>query len=411
MTTSRSALTAAFLSAAAAMAILAQPALAAGPHLSHSVNNALAEAQKAYTAGDYKTASDDIAKARGAADRTPEDDYWINKIAINVAVKSNDMAAADQAAEAAADSPAMPAEDKPQMLKLALILANNEKHTDKALTYAKELAATNPTDPTVTTQITAAYFNAKDYQDAQATVQKALDADKAAGRKPTRATLQNMLDVEVAQKDETSAEKTLEQLVAAYNDPKDWNQMIDVALSSKGLRDVEAIWLGRLAFLDGITPIPQDLTLIGSTADHLAFYGDAEQATQHGGTGFADDSARANNDKKTIPEQIAAEQKQSGQYNAKLAEALYSYGMYPQAEAAAKLAISKGGATDPTEAPMVLGQALAAQHRYDEAIAAFNQVQGGGPATQRITRLWVDYCNIQKNPPTSNVAAAPAPAK
>jgi len=402
----RAPLTVALL-ATAATALLAFPAQAA-PKLTRAVNNALADEQKVYTAGDYKAAADDIAKARAVDGRTPEDDYWINKIAINVAIKSNDMAAAAQDAEAAADSPAMPPEDKADIVRLALILANNQKQTDKAVVYAKTMQAMNPTDPGVVSQITVAYFNAKDFPDAQAMVQKQIDTDTAAGRKPSRDSLQNLLDVEVAQKDEASAEKTLEMLVADYNDPKDWNQMIDVALSSRGLRDVEAVWLGRLAFLIGTTPVPQDLTLIGATADHLTFYGDAEQASQHGGTGFTNDNARADADKKTIPAQIAAGEKQGGQYNAKLAEALYSYGMYPEAQAAAQLAITKGGATDATEAPMVLGQALAAQGKYDDALAAFGKVTGGGPATQRITRLWVDYCNVKKNPPAATAAAAPA---
>ena len=403
----RAPLTAALL-AAAATALLAIPADAAGPKLTRGVQNALADAQKAMTAGDMKTAGDNIAKARAVDGRTPEDDYWINKIDINVQVKTQNMAQADQDAEAAADSPAMPPEDKADMTRLALILANNQKHTAKAVTYAKAMQATNPTDAGVISQITVAYFNAGDFPDAQAMVQKQLDAATAAGKKPPRDALQNLLDIQVQQKDEVGAEKTLEALVAAYNDPKDWNQMIDVALSSKGLRDVEAIWLGRLAFLVGVTPVAQDLTLFGSTADHLAFFGDAQQASQHGGTGFADNSARADADKKTMPQQIALEAKQNGQYSAKLAEALYSYGMYPEAETAAKTAMSKPGATDATEAPMVLGEALAAQGKYDEAITAFGQVQGGGPATARITRLWVAYCNIKKNPPAEAAAAAPA---
>jgi len=131
----------------------------------------------------------------------------------------------------------------------------------------------------------------------------------------------------------------------------------------------------------------------------------------HGATGFPDPGPRADADKKTIPAQIAAGQKQNGEYSAKLAEALYSYGMYPEAEASAKLAISKGGAKDTTEAPMVLGQSLIAQGKYDDALAAFGQVQGGGPATARITRLWVALANIKKNPPAPAATAAAAPAK
>ena len=45
---------------------------------------------------------------------------------------------------------------------------------------------------------------------------------------------------------------------------------------------------------------------------------------------------------------------------------------------------------------MVLGQALSAQGKYDDAVAAFGQVSGGGPVTPRIARLWADYAKIKK---------------
>ena len=403
----RAPLTAALLAAAATVALLASPAVAAGPKLTTAVNNALAAEQKAEQAGDLQAAQAAIDKAKAVPNLTDNDTYMINRISINIGIKTNNRAAAAAAAEAAADSPAMPADDAPQITKLALILANDQKHTDKALAYAKKMQATNPTDPGVLSQITVAFYNAKDFPDAQALLLKQVDADKAAGRATSRETLQNLLDVQVAQKDEAGAEKTLEQLVAQFNDPKDWTQMIDVAISSKGIRDVEVIWLGRLLFAVGATPSTQDSNLFGSTASHATFFGDALVAQQHGGSGFPDPTARADADKKTIPAQIAAGQKQGGEYNVKLAEALYSYGMYAEAEAAAKLAASKGSTKDPSEAPMVLGQALTAQGKYDEAVAAFGQVQGGGPATARITRLWTDYANIKKNP-SATAAAAPA---
>ena len=408
----RTPLTAALLMAAASLAVLASPAAAAPLKLTTAVNNALAEEQKAEAKGDMAAAQAALDKAKAVSGLTDNDNYMINRISINVGIKTNNHAAAAAAAEGAADSPVIPDEDKAQITKFALILANEQKHTDKALAYAKTLAATNPTDPSLVSNITVAYYNAKDYADAQTMLQKQIAADKAAGKVTSRETLQNLLDVQVAQKDETGAETTLEQLVAEYNDPKDWTQMIDVAISSKGIRDLEVVWLGRLIFLVGATPSSQDANLFGATASHATFFGDALVAQRHGGTGFPDPTARAEADKKTIPAQIAAGQKQNGEYNVKLAEALYSYGMYPEAEAAAKLAISKGGTKDSTEAPMVLGQALTAQGKYDDAVAAFGQVQGGGPATARITRLWTDYAKIKKNPPAATASAAPAaPAK
>jgi tetratricopeptide (TPR) repeat protein len=405
----RAPLTAALFAAAASVALMASPAVAA-PKLTTSVNNALAEAQKAANGGDLAAATAAIAKARAVSSKTDYDDYMINTVAIAVAVKGQDMATAETAAEAAADSPAIPEDQKANALRTALILANNQKHYEKGATYAKQLQAMNSTDPVVQTAITQAYYLSKDYPDALAYTQQRIAANKAAGKPTDRSTLQIMLDIQVGMKDEAGAEQTLEQLVAQFNDPADWTQMIDVALSSKGLRDVEVVWLGRLIFLSGATPSAQDVNLFGSTASHLTFFGDAQVAQQHGGTGFPDANARAEADKKTIPAQIAAEAKQNGNYSAKLAEALYSYGMYPEAEAAAKLAMSKGGVTDSTEAPMVLGQALTAQGKYDDAIAAFGRVQGGGPATSRITRLWVALANIKKNPPAPAATAAAAPA-
>lgn len=405
----RAPLKAALFAAVASVALMASPAFAAS--LTRGVNNALAEAQKATNAGDLAAANAAIAKARAVSGKTDYDDYMINSVAVTVAVKGQDMAGAAAAAEGAADSPAIPEDQKQATLRTALILANNQKHFDKSVVYAKALAATNPTDQTSQTAIIQAYYFAKDYPDATAAIQKRIDADKAAGKPVDRQTLQMMLDIKVAQKDEAGAELILEQLVAAYNDPADWTQMIDVAISSKGIRDVEVIWLGRLLFASGAKPSQQDVDLFGSTSSRLTFFGDAQIAKEHGGTGYPDPGPRAEADKKTIQAQIAAGAKQNGNYSAKLSEALYSYGMYAEAEAAAKMAMTKGGAADATEAPMVLGQSLVAQGKYDDAIAAFGQVQGGGPATARITRLWVALANIKKNPPAAAATAAAAPAK
>ena len=102
-------------------------------------------------------------------------------------------------------------------------------------------------------------------------------------------------------------------------------------------------------------------------------------------------------------------QKQNGQYNVKLAEALYSYGMYPEAEAAAKLAISKGGMTDSSEAPMVLGQSLVAQGKYADAVAAFGQVQPAAVPPPRVSRgCGPTTPRSKQNPPAATASTAPA---
>jgi TolA-binding protein len=222
---------------------------------------------------------------------------------------------------------------------------------------------------------------------------------KKTGKVPDRNTLQLLLAAQVALKDEAGMADTLEEEAADYNQPADWTEIIDITFGTPGLRDQDAIWLGRLMFVVDAPVAPNDASMVGAIASQLAFFGDAVNAKAHGGAVDPDPAPRADNDKKTIQQQIAGEPAGDGTYNAKLSEALYSYGLYPEAEAAARLAIQKGGNPDASEAPMVLGQALTAERKYDDAVAAFGQVSGGGPATPRIARLWGDFAKIRKNLP------------
>ena len=220
--------------------------------------------------------------------------------------------------------------------------------------------------------------------------------DKKAGRLPDRKTLQTLLAAQSKLKDEAGMADTLEEQAAAYNDPADWAEIISITFATPGLRDQDGIWLGRLLFVVGAQVPPTDASTVGQLASQRGWFGDAVNAKTHGGQVEPDPAPRADADKKTMPDQIAQQQTQDGAYNAKLAEALYGYGMYPQAEAAAKLALQKTGNADPSEAPMVLGQALTQQGKYDDAVAAFAQVKGGGPVTPRIARLWTAYARIKK---------------
>jgi hypothetical protein len=394
------------LAASATAALLATPAYAANT-LSDAVARHLQDAEKAMQKQDVKGATDAIAAAKGSA-HGDFDNYTIARVELAVDVNANDLTAAAAAAQLAADSPVAPDKEKAGNQKIALLLSMNTKQYPKAIAYAKLLDTPTQTDPQTLEGIGNAYYFGGDFAAAKAFSQKRIDASVKAGKAPERNALMVMLSAQAGLKDEAGAEETLEMEVAYYNDPQDWAQIIDVAFGTPGLRDVDAVWLGRLLFLVGAPVTQNNANMIGSIASHLTFFGDAVNAKTHGGTVDPDPAPRADADKKTIAAQIAAEGAQNGTYSAVLSEALYSYGMYAEAETAAKTAISKGGAKDPSEPAMVLGQSQAAQGKYDDALASFATVTGGGPATARIVKLWVDYVKIKKNPPV--VAAAPAAA-
>jgi hypothetical protein len=382
----------------------ASAADAKAPKLTSGVARALQDAQKAGNAKDYPTAMAAIEKAKAVSDPTPYDTLMINRFATGIHVGMNDLAAADVDAEAAADvdPAAIPEADKSVVYDTALKLAMNTKHYDKAVKYAKLYLATTPPPSGASVALAAqAFYLGGDYASASALAQKNIDAATAAGQKPQRNDLDIILATQVKQKDEAGAEKTLEALVAAYNTPEDWSQLMGVSLTTKGMRDIDYIYMGRLMMLQGGKIRPEDASLIGSTASRLGFLGEAVQAQKLGGTGFPEPGPKVDADKKTFPQQVAAGAKQNGVYNVKTAEAAYGYGMYAEAETLAKAAKEKGGVPDATEPDMVLGMAQAGQGKYAEAAQTFSAVNQPNPASARVVRLWTYFAKAKANPSTA----------
>jgi len=312
-----------------------------------------------------------------------------------------DLAAAGVDAEAAADvdPSVIPDADKANVYKPALQLALNAKHYDKGVKYAKLWqASTPPPSGADLGLISQALYLGGDFAGATAIAQKNIDTATAAGQKPARNDLDIFLAGQVKQKDEAGAEKTLEALVANYNLPDDWGQLMGVALTTKGMRDIDYIYMGRLMFLQGGKMRPEDASLIGATASRLGFLGEAVQAQKLGGTGFTDPGPKVDADKKSFPAQVAAGAKQNGVYNVKTAEAAYGYEMFADAETLAKQAKAKGGVPDPTEPDMVLGMAQAAQNKYAEAAQTFASINQPNPASARVVRLWTYYVKAKANP-------------
>lgn len=398
--TVRAALTAALLLGTASVA-LAQTA----PKLTSGVQKALVEAQTAAKKQDYPTAMAAIEKAKGVSSRTPYDDLQINRYAMSLLVQQKDLTGAAVYGEAAADidPAAIPETEKSAVYTAGLQLALNAKHYDKAGKYAKALMALpGPHDASVQAMAAQALYLGGDYTGAQAQAQANVAAAKAAGKAPARTDFEIIMSSQVQQKNQAAAEQTLEQMVATFNDPKDWTQMLSVSLGIKGMRDIDYVYLGRLMFATNSATPATDMQLVGSNANKQGFYGDAEQAQKKGGP--APDPRMAA-DRKSIPQQITAGAKQGGEYNVKLAQALYGYGMYAEAETAARLAKSKGDAKDPTEADMVIGLSQQAQGKYSEAATTLGAIKAPNPAADRVLRLWNIYVKAKASPAT---AAAPA---
>lgn len=375
------------------------------PKITAGVAKNLQAAQTASGKKDYPAALAAVEAAKGVSGRTPYDDLMIARIATSIHAGMGDMAATEVDADAAADidPSAIPDADKASVYRTAMLVGLQNKHYDKAMKYAKLYQATNPTADHA--EIAQALYLGGDSAGAVAIMQKEIDAAVAAGQKPPRNALSIILSVQAKEKDEVNAEKTLETLVANYGDPEDWKQLMGVALTTKGMRDIDYIYMGRLMQQQGGQISQSDATLVGSAANsnRLGLYGDAEAMQKFGGPA---PDPRAVADKKTMPAQIAAGAKNDGEYNVKTAEAAYGYGQYADAENLARAAKSKPGVKDPTEPDMVLGMSQTAEGKYADAAQTFHGINQSNPASARVVRLWEDFAKQKANPPAAAATAA-----
>jgi len=398
-----------FLPAAFAAALLATTATsysagsgsgAAAPKVTPAVAKPLAGAQKLMQASppDFKTALDLVHEAQAVPNRTPDDDYMINQFVASIAVGLKDYATATTAYEALADSPLLAQDDsKATILTNAVLLSTAKEHYQKAIHYGELLSAVGPLNNKVEANLAVAYFDTKDLPHAQTYAQKAIDDSKAAGEQPDPNAMSVLYNSRLKSNDTAAAEGMLEQMAAQSGSPDSWNRLITYTMDHSKPREIDAINLMRLAAVTNASMSAGDWSLLGSIALRKGYPGDALTAARHGGKAPGA-SAKAAADQRDLAREDAAGRSRNGEFNVQLAEDFYGYGRYADAEAAARRAISMGGAKDPSEPHMVLGMALVGQGRYADAVQSFEKVTAGS----KTAHLWSVYAQSKTQPASAS---------
>ena len=366
----------------------------------------LSAAQKAMQAQDWAGALAAIKQAQAIPNRTPYEDYVINKFLSIDAVNLKDMNTARTAAEAAIASPAMPPEDKKDLVHNAFILESAANNYPAIIVYGKQLEAIAPMDPEQLANMAIAYYNTKDLATAQQYAQRSIAAAKAAGRQPPQAALEITMNAQ-AKANPDAAVQTLEQIVSQTNSAPEWSKLIGAGFGAKGMNDVVAMDLYRLMLVTHSFNA-SEAGLAGRLANQLRYYGDAVSILESAGARGADlATARSNSAKEqgALAAEISAGRKSGGQSALYVAEALYGYGRYADAEQLARQAGPRAG-KNPGEAQMVVGMALVRQGKFSDAAQAFQSVAGSA-AMMKAAHLWGIYARQQAG---GGQAAAPAPA-
>jgi len=414
----RAAFIVSLMSSVAGIAAMAPTPVWADQKLSQKIGKPLQAATKAAQAGDYAGALASIKEAQAIDDRTDFENYKINAILAYVAIQMKDYPTATTATEAAADSPAMPDEERPEMLHNAVLLAVPAQQYQKAIAYGQQLQAINALDAVTEGMLARAYYELKDFAHAQQYAQMSVDASKAAGKPPNEVAMQIILSAQANQHNEAGAKETLENLAVTYNKADTWGQLIDQAIGGKFVKDADALYLLRLKMLIPDAMKSEDYPALASAADQQTYSTEAYDVLQKGiargkitaaqaGSTLGHARSGAALDQHELGAiASSAEKSKNGLQDIKLAEDYWGYGRFADAEAVARRAITKGGLKDPSEGPMLLGMLLVAEGKYDDAIKTLSEVNGSA-SRNSVAHLWSLYAQAQQKS-QGTTAAAPA---
>ena len=385
-------------------------------HISKAVAPSVMDAQKALQGKDFQGAMTSLKAAQAVTERTPFDDYVINRLTAAAAIGLNDMTTAATAQEAAADSAAIPDADRKAVYHDALQLSAYMKQWPKTITYGQQLAQMNGLDYQTAANLAIAYYSSNDFAHAQQYAQQSMDMAKAAGQPPDQNALNIVMSSQVKQNNQAGAEQTLEQVALQGGAPDAWAQLVGVAFGAKGMNDATALHLYRLLVVVGAMKA-SDYKEMGSLLNELGYPTEAANVLQQGissgkvssgqvGAMLSKARRDAGVDERALP-QIAASAAKSrtGEQDVKLGEDYWGYGRYADAEAAGRRAISKGGLKSPSEGPLLVGAAEVAQGKYADATQTLSQV-AGSEAVTRTAHLWSLYAQSKQGPARASTQPA-----
>jgi tetratricopeptide (TPR) repeat protein len=371
-----------------------------GPRVRSEMAKPLQEAVELEKANNVAGALAKVREADAVADKTPQEEYVVSTFLGRLALKMNDQAAATAAFNRALASNAVPADQKANLLYIAMALNATQKNFAQAVTYGEQLMALGPLDEKAAVALSQSYYNKGDYANALKVASEALA--RGVSDPTNKAALLEVQTKGQAQRGDTAgAIASLEQQCAERCDGKTWGQLAEVTMSRmRGLTNKQALNIFRLRLAAGGMDA-DDYVTMASLDMQFQLPAEAQAALQKGiAAGTIQRSGRVAqilNQASTEAQREAgalasfereAAARSNGEVDVKLGETYFAHGKFAQAETALRRGLGKGGVRDREDAQITLGIVLLAQGKKEEAVAAFN-----GAGASPVAKLWTLYAN------------------
>ena len=367
-----------------------------------------------------------ITQAEAIPNKTPYENYILNRIKMaHASMVGNDAAILASAEEVVKSG----FEPKETQAKLVLAMANIQYNAKNYAAAAEQLKRYESMGGNMAEarplQVRAQYLN-KDYAGAKTQLQQLIaDAEKA-GKTPSQEDLKLFMSAAHETKDTAAYESAVQKLVNYYPSDEYWNELIRVSVirkpgfsqdnympvlrlyfgALKTLREEDYVDLAETALRDGFPTEAKNVLDAGYAAGVLGKGGNAKA---HSALRSRADKGAADDAKNIAAGEASASKAKTGAGLVNLGWAYSTMGQHDKGIGFIQQGIAKGGLKQPDEAKLRLGAAQAKAGRKDEAIKTFESVKAGGGLSD-VGRVWAMTLKQPTGAAASTAAAAPAPA-
>jgi tetratricopeptide (TPR) repeat protein len=359
-------------------------------------------------AKNYAEIQNRVTQAEAFPNRTPYEDYVVNRMKLSLGSATNNNAIAMPALEAVIGSGRLAPNEQVDFIQALANMHYNAKDYPKAIEWFKRYQKESPTPEKVSAALTRAYYLGGDYASAKTALLPAIEATEKAGQKPSEEDLRLLASSANKVKDDAGYLVALEKLVAHYPSDDFWTDLLNRGVARKSGFDAqtnminvyrleaaavkqmapeEYVDLAELSLRDGFPTEAKKAIDAGYAAGVL---GKGANAKTHASLRDKANKGAADDAKNIAAGEAGASKAKTG---AGLVNLGWAYATMDQGDKGVgfiQQGIAKGGLKNAEEAKLRLGMAQVRAGKKAEAIQTFQTVKGGGGAGD-LAKYWIVF--------------------
>lgn len=373
-----------------------------GDSVRPEVGKPLQEAQGLSKSGRHREALARINDADAVANKTPNENFLIQRMRGSVASAAGDNETAIRAFESVVNTGRVSGRDQQQMVQAVAVGYYKNKEYAKAAQWSQRYFKEGGTDPAMRTVLLQSYFLGNDC----GSVNKMLGnlGEQGAGRRPTEEELQILANCYLRQRDTGGYVAAIEKLVVHYPKKEYWTDLLSRVQKKPGFSDRLGVNVYRLRFATGNLSnasdymemaqlavqagVPAEAKTVIDKGYASGILGTGKEAERHGRLRDLVNKAIDESQKNRAKDERSALAAKDGNELVKVGLNYVYEGKAEKGLALVEQGIKKGGLKRPEDAKLRLGEAQLYAGQKSRAVQTLREVRGNDGAAD-IARLWV----------------------